>query len=238
MKAKYQMRANHLDSSLININKDEVLRYLQYKSKDVDQGTQRLLEESISEIKELSELRYVYRIFNLDKDGTSINLENEILIESKDLTKLLKDSDKVAVLASTLGLAVENRIRYYSKSNLSKAVIFDSCATACIEALCDYVEEEIKGIAKEDNCGITFRYSPGYGDVPISHQKDILRSLDAARLIGLTASDTSILLPRKSVTAFIGFDKSNKVKSFANSCQTCSISMTCSFSKKGGKCGK
>lgn len=38
----------------------------------------------------------------------------------------------------------------------------------------------------------------------ISVQKDLLKSLDAERIIGLTASSHNILIPRKSVTAIIG----------------------------------
>ena len=238
MKTRYQLRTNQIKSNQIDVNIEEVLRYLQYKSNDIDEETLRVLKESILEIKEISELRYVYRIIDIDKNDTSISFNNEFSINSKDLSKLFKASDKVAVLASTLGLAVEKRIRYYSITNLSKAVIFDACATTYIEALCDYIEEEIREIAKEENCGITFRFSPGYGDVPISHQGDILRTLNATKLIGLNASESSILIPRKSVTVFIGLDKSNTTKSIAKSCKKCNLFKTCTYSKEGGNCGK
>lgn len=238
MKANQQITAKHLKTDKVDIDKSEVLRYLQYKNKDIDEETNKSLNESITEIKEISELKYVYRIFNIQKENTTINFEDEFVITSNDLVKLLKDCDKVAVLAATIGLSVEKQIRYYSLTNLSKGVIFDSSGTAYIEALCDYVEAEIGELASNDNLGITYRYSPGYGDVPISHQGEILKSLNATKLIGLTASDSSILIPRKSVTAFIGLDKSKTSKTQVSSCSTCSLYGTCSFSREGGHCGK
>ncbi len=238
MKANYRLNANHIESKEINIDKNEVLRYLNYKSKDIDETTNEVIKESISELQDISELKYVYRIFNIEKNKNRIDFENEFSITSKDLYKLLENCEKVAVIAATLGLAVEKKIRYYSLSQLSKGIIFDTCATAYIEGLCDYVEEEIAAIAREENCGITFRYSPGYGDVPITHQADILKSLNANKLIGLTASDTSILIPRKSVTAFIGFDKSNSKQTSKSLCSLCGINDNCSFAKEGEICGK
>ncbi len=50
-----------------------------------------------------------------------------------------------------------------------------------------------------------WRFSPGYGDCPLSAQRSIVNSvLNATRLIGLTVTPTSLLIPTKSVTAVIG----------------------------------
>ena len=51
----------HLKSEHISIDKKEVLRYLQYKSDIIDEETDRLINECIIELKDLSELKYVYR---------------------------------------------------------------------------------------------------------------------------------------------------------------------------------
>ncbi|MFA9422765.1 MAG: methionine synthase, partial [Sedimentibacter sp.] len=99
------------------------------------------------------------------------------------------------------------------------------------------VEGEIKDLAAKEGSSITFRYSPGYGDVPISHQGDILAALNAQKLIGLSVSDSSILIPRKSVTAFIGFSNSDRINK--KSCYNCNLFGNCSFSKEGdGFCVK
>lgn len=231
------MRVNNLNNNDIGIDKAEALRYIGYKSKVVDKDTNKSLNESITELQEISELKYVYRIFDIKKVDTSISFEDKINIKSHDLANLFKNCDKAAVLATTIGFEVEKRIRYYSMTNLSKSIVFDACAAAYIEALCDYIEGEIKELAAMEGCGITYRYSPGYGDVPLSHQSEILVALNAEKLIGLSALETSILVPRKSVTAFIGFNKTNET--YKKSCLDCTFYNNCSFTREGGKpCAK
>lgn len=231
------MRVNNLKNSDISLDKTEALRYMGYKSKDVDEATTKSLNESIAELVEISELKYVYRIFDIKNVDNNISFEDKINIKSHDLANLFMNCDKAAVLATTIGFEVEKRIRYYSMTNLSKSIVFDACAAAYIEALCDYIEGEIRKLAAKEGCSITYRYSPGYGDVPLSHQSEILRALNAEKLIGLSALDTSILIPRKSVTAFIGFNKTNET--YKKSCLDCTFYNNCSFTREGGKpCAK
>ena len=64
-------------------------------------------------------------------------------------------------------------------------------------------------MASKEGYNITYRYSPGYGDLTISHQSDILSLLNAQKLIGLSALESAILVPVKSVTAFIGWKRRN-----------------------------
>jgi hypothetical protein len=232
------MTVRHIKSDSVKINKDEALKYLGYKNRKADEATDKLLNETISELQEISELKYVYRIFNIKKENNSISFDNIINIKSKDIERLFKDCEKSAVMAATVGFQVEKRIKYYSMTNLSKGVVFDACADAFIEALCDLAEDEIKELAAEEGCGITFRYSPGYGDVPVSHQGEILSALNAQKLIGLTSSDSSILIPRKSVTAFIGFSKAGILnKTNKKSCLDCNLYESCGYATEGdGKC--
>ena len=48
------------------------------------------------------------------------------------------------------------------------------------------------------------RYSPGYGDLPLAFQQDLFRALDCERRLGLTLTDSLLMVPSKSVTAIIG----------------------------------
>ena len=120
---------------------------------------------------------------------------------------------------------------------MTKSVILDSCATEFIEKVCDKAEGEIIELAKSKNYKTNFRYGPGYGDLPIDIQGEIIRILNANKAIGLTTTDTSILIPRKSVTAIIGFlDKDAEVSKERN-CATCNLRKTCNFRREGGSCG-
>ena len=72
-----------------------------------------------------------------------------------------------------------------------------------IETFIDNLNAHIKEEANNEGLTTMPRYSPGYGDVPLSIQKDFFRLLNCKR-IGLSLMDSLIMAPEKSVTAFIG----------------------------------
>jgi len=69
------MKVIYLKKDEVEINKEEALRYMGYKSKYVDEETEKLLEESIAELIDLAELKYVYKIFDIKKDNNNISFE-------------------------------------------------------------------------------------------------------------------------------------------------------------------
>ncbi|MFA6942068.1 MAG: methionine synthase [Clostridiaceae bacterium] len=192
----------------MDIDKKEVLRYLGYKNNSADKQTSDLIDECIDEMMKISKPKYIYKIFDIKKEQEQVNLLNTTLsLKGKNIKNHLKFSSKCSVMAATLGIEADRQISIYSNLNLSKALVMDSCATAAIESLCDMAQEEIKEYAKTLGFNITGRFSPGYGDLSIEIQPEIINILDAYKKIGLTATESCILIPRKSVTAFIGFQK-------------------------------
>ncbi|QZY56074.1 vitamin B12 dependent-methionine synthase activation domain-containing protein [Crassaminicella profunda] len=220
----------------MELKKKEILRYLGYNSQKIDSQTNILINESIKEVQGLLHKYYIYKIFDIEKNHTKIHLKNtHIFLEGKDIYKHLFQSEKCVILAVTLGNIIDQKIRYYSKVSLSKSLIFDACATTAIEAITDSIEEEIIAYAKENNFYTTYRYSPGYGDFPLSIQPEILKILDAHGKIGLISTPDFLLLPRKSVTAIIGLQK-NPISKYLRSCKNCNLYHTCTYKKEGNHC--
>ena len=93
-------------------------------------------------------------------------------------------------------------LRRTQLADLSRCLVLESCATAAIEEVCDRAEGLIA--AEFPGKSLTSRFSPGYGDLPVTVQGEFLALLDAPRRIGLCATGSSILTPRKSVTAVLG----------------------------------
>ena len=81
-----------------------------------------------------------------------------------------------------------------------------------------------------------FRYSPGYGDLPLTLQSSLLALLDAPRQVGLCASASHILTPRKSVTAILGV-ADHPIQASVRSCLGCPAHDGCQYRKSGGHCG-
>lgn len=221
----------------VNINKHEVLRYLGHKGQSIDQKIMDIINECINEVKTIITPRavYEYRKINILDEGVEV-LETNLLLVGKDIKKHLLNSNECVLMAVTLGNDIERKTRLYEKTNLTKALILDACATTAVEEICDIVEDEVRRKAENNNMGITFRYSPGYGDLPLDIQNRFLKTLDAQKKIGLTASENDLLFPRKSVTAIIGIVEKGTEKK-KKSCIECSNYANCNFRREGESCG-
>ena len=220
----------------LKIDKDEVLRYLYHKNQPLEKNLDVLVDTLIKETTDIARPRFIYNIFTLEKNSGILLRNTELTLKGKDIARHLEKSEKCAVLCATLGSEIEMKINYYSKTELLKSVISDACASTLIEALCDYAEALIKTEAEKNGFFITSRYSPGYGDFEISVQKDLLNLIEAPKKIGVTVTDSFIMLPRKSVSAVIGF-QSEKAKEEINKCSTCNLKGNCSFRKGNTYCG-
>ncbi len=156
------------------------------------------------------------------------------LLHGEDIKEHLEGCDRVIVFAATLGAQADRLIRTAQVSNMAYAVVLDAYGSALIEDYCDKCEIELN----EKTCGFfTWRYSPGYGDFPISLQSDFIRFLSADKKIGLTATENHILIPRKSVTAVIGISESGE-RTEKSGCDSCNMKETCKFRKDGQSCGR
>lgn len=214
------------------IDKNEVLRYLGYRGQNIDANIESLLEECMNELETISKGKYVYNIFDIKRCNKNIILKDTTLsLSGRDINKHLMYSDRCILMAATLGLEVDKHIALYSRTDLTKGIILDACASSAVEELCDCVEEEIKDEANDMGYEITSRYSPGYGDFSIRVQKDILDILKAYERIGLAVNESNIMIPRKSVTAVIGFQKA-KCQEKNDKCSGCS-QKNCLYRKSG-----
>ena len=205
--------------------KSETLRYLGYKG-EPDEQTMSLILRAEREFKESVTPSFCWRVMEKSHCG-------HILVGS-DIKKHLEDSRRVIFFAATLGAAGDRIIRSAEISDMAYAVVADSYASALIEDYCDKCEKEMNSVAGGN---FTFRYSPGYGDYPISAQSDFIKLLSADKRIGLTATENHILIPRKSVTALIGITEKTIEKN-RNKCESCNMKERCLLRKDGSDCGR
>ena len=88
-----------------------------------------------------------------------------------------------------------------------EVLILQAVAAAMIETCCDEVNDALRRTAEQEGLYCRPRFSPGYGDFSIEHQRDFSRLLDTPRKIGLTVTESCLLAPIKSVTAVIGLSE-------------------------------
>ncbi|NLD16355.1 MAG: methionine synthase, partial [Tissierellia bacterium] len=185
-----------MDLNFVNIKKNEILKNLQYRGSEIPEDIDYLIFQSIVDLEKYSKPKYKY--IELDKDLEELK---EILL-GEDIKDLLSTSRKVVLMGVTLGREIEMLTRKYSFSDLVRSVILDATASAGVESLANDINDEIKNIYKP--MYLTDRFSPGYGDLPISVQKKFLNLINGEKDLGITTTESGIMIPRKSITAIIG----------------------------------
>lgn len=219
------------------LDMDAVLQGLGYGQVQPDKHTMLQIRETCETVMRASAPRWNYARFTLAA-GCSLE-ETQIPLPGKDIQKHLDGCHACYLLALTLGTGIERDIRAAEASEMTKAVILDLGASVLVEQYAQAAEDVLKKEAQKQGEFITGRFSPGYGDFPISLQPDFLRLTDAARAIGLSVNESNILLPRKSITAVIGI-AGQEVKGHLAGCTHCPMKEKCEFPQSGGNalCGK
>ena len=213
-----------INARLSEINKNEVLIYLGYKGQEIPEEIEKKIDNAVSEVLNTANPRLIYRI--LKKDDCSF-------LKGNDVKVLLKLCSDVVLFAVTMGQDEEKKLLKKEVKDMTDALIYDACLSTAIENVCDNFEKDFE---EETGLYLTSRFSPGYGDLDLSVQKAFLDTLDA-RKIGLTVTDTSILTPRKSVTAVSGISKEYMEKR-KKTCEICSMFKSCTYRKEGKVCNE
>lgn len=182
------------------IDMAEALRYLGYGRMDIPpEETQTLLDECQREILAAQDLKAVYEVYPVTTDGDELDL-GFAKLKSHALALNLKGCDKVALFAATAGQGVDRLIVKYSRLSPAKAAVFQAMGAALVESWCDEICNRLRA---EYNTNSS-RFSCGFGDCPLSLQKDIFSALNVTKRIGITLSQGCFMTPTKSVTAMVG----------------------------------
>lgn len=204
----------------MELNLKETYRYLGYKGQEVNEDLENLILETANQLKSSVSPKSIYRIFDCNINDGQITI-GKLKTTSKNLARNLRGCDKVAIMAATLGNSADILIKRYSVSNMAKAAILQAAGAALIESFCDDVEEEIRELALTEQLYLRPRFSPGYGDFPLEHQKDIFDMLECSKRIGISLTDTLLMVPSKSVTAIIGMSTEEKSNCHREKCTGC-----------------
>lgn len=226
------MNSQVAEMNNVFIDQNEVLRYLGYRQQKLEDGLKDLIAESIEETKSLIQPRVVYKFFDLQRETARLLIAGtNVILLGQGIANHLEEAKTCVLLAITLGMAIDRKINYYKKVNLTKALILDACASTAVEQVANALCAEIEAQLKLENQHLTTRFSPGYDDFPLAIQGHLLALLNAQRTIGLTVTEHNIMLPRKSITALAGVIELNQPKK-KRSCINCSRFTDCQFRKE------
>ena len=192
---------------MITPDRQEILRYLGYKKNQLpDAEAESCISRCLEELGAAAEPRSVCRCFPVTRTEGRLTIAG-IPFFSRSLERHLASCREAVLFAATLGIGTDRLIARAQLRDLRDALVLQACAAAMIEATCDDIDRQIQAEAKSRNLQTKRRFSPGYGDLELSVQRDLCRVLDTERQIGLTLTESCMMVPVKSVTAIIGLYK-------------------------------
>ncbi|MBQ3252936.1 MAG: hypothetical protein IJA65_00130 [Acholeplasmatales bacterium] len=192
---------------------DNVYNYLGFKNIEKNNDIDELINECLKEIESLSSFNYRYQEFDYILD----------FLNKEPYLSFLNGCSGYYISVMTLGALIDNKIKYYSKTNLTKCLVFDACASAYLEYKSDEYEKTLAN-------NLTYRFCPGYQGSSIEDIKYIFDILKPDK-IGLELLESNLMIPQKSMAGIIGIGKN-----IDKSCKNCILEGNCKYVKEGMKC--
>lgn len=218
------------------VDKSEALRYLGYAGQATDGILDERIDELIEACERMSKPSFLYRIFPVEETPEGVRLTgSSLLLEGDAIREHLHGARACAVMACTLGLANEAAARQMQAKSPLDALVFGAAGSSLVECAADACEAAIVAEAAASGLHTNWRFSPGYGDLPLSIQPALVRALSADKKLGITVTKSDLLIPVKSVTAFVGlFDEPQAHTK--RTCAGCACAAHCSLRKAGTPC--
>lgn len=185
--------------SEIGTDKKMACRFMGCKSTALSEPLAEVYEECLECYMNTAEPKAVIR-----KTSVSFGEDNEVVfdfgsVKSESLCKNLEGCKSAYVFAATVGIGVDRMLKRLAVSSEAEMMVFSCIASSGVECWCDYINEKLS-----EKHTLKPRFSPGYGGVSLEIQKDILQFLEAEKMLGLTLTESLMMIPVKSVTAIVG----------------------------------
>ncbi len=209
------------------INEKEIIRYLGYGRNTPDSETMDLIRECYSELEKAAAPKHIYRRVPVEVTPDNMIIAEELKMHSAALAKNLLGCGEIILFAATLGNGTDMLMNKYSRLAISRAAILQACGAAMIEDYCNECQRNIEKTLAKEGLYVRPRFSPGYGDLSLAHQKKFLDSLNARKSIGIYLSEGDVMIPEKSVTAIMGISGEN-TRCHIEGCEACN-KINCAF---------
>lgn len=206
---------------MMEVRKSEIYRYLGYSKRkkiEITPEIDHLIDECIADLKKVITPATVYKRLPLAwLDEKTIEVGG-MQVASTSLAKNLQGCHEVFLFGATIGIGVDRMIKRAELSKMAKAAIYQATGAEMVERVCDELNEQLRQDVAQEGLYLKPRFSPGYGGTPLSLQRDFERILHMST-IGISLTETCLMVPSKSVTAFIGITD-QKTKSVSG-CAAC-----------------
>jgi hypothetical protein len=184
----------------------------------------REVESMISELRGLMIPHFLfYRVDgSVDLDSATLTLGGVDFSVGKIIARQLRRSQSFAVFVATAGAEYDAWAHALGEEgDMLRTVIADCLGTIVAEKAADAMELALQQSIDSVGWLHTNRYSPGYCGWHVSEQQKLFSLMPDERPCGVTLTDSSLMLPIKSVSGVIGVGPD--VKKMDYTCGLCSF---------------
>ncbi len=213
----------------MEIPTSEVIRYLGYRKVQPEEDILRKIGEAEALLKERIRPRTTaLRLSVMVWDDANVQIGG-MEAESRGLCRNLQGCREAYLMAATLGPEADILVRRAMVRSPADGAVMQAAQAAMIEAVCDAFQEELRQKAEAEGLVLRPRFSPGYGDFALEHQRDFERLLHMSSAIGVTLTESLLMVPTKSVTAVIGLSPVHTEE--VHDCSAC-MARGCAFRRE------
>ena len=170
------------------------------------------LADAAARVRAAAAPAWTAKLLPLRADGDALDFGGGALaVRSAHLARNLRGCGRAFLFAATLGAGVDRLVRgREAVGEMADAALLQAAAGELADSLCEDVVSALARDPAVAGCALRHRFSPGYGDLPLSLplslQPAFLAALDATRRLGIALTSSFLMVPTKSVTAFVGVE--------------------------------
>jgi hypothetical protein len=228
----FEVSINYSD---LRLDKKEIELTLGYLDNTIPKHFSELIDEIISHLPDKCKIKAGYCIAEIDKNkakADGLKASDKFFKMDKIVTGQLSKAEWIAFFVCTIGPGMEQ----WSKKCLEKgdpatAYLIDTVASNTVENVADSLHDLISREMDKKGLKVTNRYSPGYCDWSVSEQH-LLFSFFPKNFCEITLTDSSLMLPIKSISGVVGIGKDVKWKEYL--CDKCGMK-DCTYRSKRKK---
>jgi hypothetical protein len=151
----------------------------------------------------------------------SVAIEGWITFESKIIAQLLRQCEKVAIFAVTIGNRLEDMAcRLAENGSVLHARVLDAIGSRAAEKFVQLVQDSIAEEASAEGLCVSRRFSPGYCDWEVDQQRMLFQAIEGDSA-GIELTDGYLMIPRKSLSGIIGLGSCSSDVEKYNPCNSC-----------------
>lgn len=194
-----------------HVDVTEALGYLGHAGQEIGEDLAARLARAVSLVNAIAAQGMVRTFpiasFDADEEGRpcAVRLEGtSFALEGRDIAHHLEGACEAALMVVTLGLSSESLLRREATLNPTDGLLVDACASSLVESAANELSRLVEERAHERGMRSGSRFSPGYGDFPLSAQRAFLDAVGAGKALGVSVTRGDLLVPSKSITAVSG----------------------------------